>query len=88
MPDAQGSITFVNESVYVVTIQRGDTPVIDLGPTESSTQSTTAGEIWKIIDKDTRRLVDTVTGTAGNQTYRIKFKRGRGEPVKSGSGGD
>ena len=87
MPTAQGSITFMNESVFVVSVQRGNALVIDLAPTESSVQSTAEGEVWSVIDKDTGQQVGTVTGTNGEQTYKIKFKRSRGEPVRSGSGG-
>lgn len=88
MPNAQGSITFVNESLYEVSINRGSDFVMDLAPRLSSTQNTAPGEMWTIIDKGTGREVDTVTGTDGDQTCHIKFKRSRGEPIKSGSGGN
>ncbi len=87
MPAPQGSITFVNESVYVVSVHRGTALVIDLAPSESSKQSTVEGEVWSVIDKDTGQQVGTVTGTNGEQTYKIKFRRSRGEPVRSGGGG-
>ncbi|MGH7495088.1 MAG: hypothetical protein ACREOO_22180 [bacterium] len=87
MPTAPGSIMFMNESVYVVSVHRGNVLVLDLAPTESSVQSTVEGEVWSVIDKDTAQQVGMVTGTNGEQTYRIKFKRSRGEPVRSGSGG-
>lgn len=87
MPNAQGSIMFINESAYVVSVHRGNAFVIDLASQASSVQNTTEGETWSVIDKDTQQEVGTVTGTNGAQTYRIKFKRSRGEPVRSGSGG-
>lgn len=88
MSNAQGSITFVNQSLYEVSINRGSDFVIDLAPKLSSTQNTAPGEAWTILDKGTGQQVGTVTGTDGDQTYNIKFKRGRGEPIKSGSGGN
>jgi hypothetical protein len=48
---------------------------------------TSDGEVWSVIDKDTGQQVGTVTGTNGEQTYKIKFRRSRGEPVRSGGGG-
>lgn len=88
MSNSQGSIAFVNESVYEVSINRGGDFVIDLAPKQSSTQNTAPGDVWTVIDKGTGQQVGTVTGTDGDQTYHIKFKRSRGEPIKSGAGGN
>ena len=86
MAAAMGSITFVNESKFAASVYRGDTLVIDLAPGQSSKQDTAAGQVWIIKDRDTGRQVGTVTGTDGDQTYKIKFGRGRGEPTQSGGG--
>lgn len=88
MSNAQGRITFVNQSRYEVSINRGSNFVIDLAPKLSSTQNTAVGDVWTVIDKGTGQEVGKVTGTDGDQTYNIKFKRSRGEPIKSGSGGN
>lgn len=88
MPAPQGSITFVNKSAFDASIFRESTFVTDLAPAGSSTQNTAQGEVWNIKDKATGRFVGTVTGTSEDQTYEIKFKRGRGEPVQGGSGGN
>jgi hypothetical protein len=87
-----GSIKFVNASAFdasVYTLDDGGnaTLVVDLAPNTSSDQNTTAGQAWVAKDKDTGREVGKVTGTSGHQTYRIEFKRARGEPQSSGAGG-
>lgn len=92
MPSETGTITFVNASafnasVYVLAGNGNETFVVDLSPNQSSKQNTVAGQVWIVKDKDTGQKVGTVTGKAGDQTYEIKFRRGRGGPEQAGSGG-
>jgi len=87
MPDAKGSIKFVNASKFVASVYREDVFVIDLAPGKSSKQDTADGQVWIVKDKDTGREVGRVTGTNEHQTYSIKFGRGRGGPESSGGGG-
>jgi hypothetical protein len=92
MPAAKGTIKFVNASefdasVYVLDERKNEAFKVDLAPGESSVQDTAEGQVWIVKDKETGREVGTVRGTTDRQTFEIKFKRGRGEPVRSGSGG-
>ncbi|MCI0695512.1 hypothetical protein L0337_26335 [candidate division KSB1 bacterium] len=92
MPSAEGTITFVNASVfdasvYVLDENGNETFIVDLSPDQSSKQATVAGQVWIVKDKDTGRQVGTATGKAGDQTYEIKFRRSRGEPEQTRGGG-
>lgn len=92
MPSVKGTITFVNASrfeasVYAVEATGIEALVVDLLSGQSSKQDTVAGQVWNVKDKGTGRQVGTVTGTAGDQTYEIKFQRGRGEPEQTRGGG-
>ncbi len=92
MPAAKGTITFVNASVFKASVYAVDENgneafVVDLSPNQSSKQDTVAGQVWIVKDKDTGRQVGTATGKAGDQTYEIKFRRGRGEPEQTRGGG-
>jgi hypothetical protein len=92
MPSAKGTITFVNASMYLTSVYAVDgngkeTFVIDLSPDQSSKQDTAAGQAWIVKDKDTGRQVGTATGKAGDQTYEIKFMRGRDTPEQTRGGG-
>lgn len=92
MPSVKGTITFVNvsvfdASVYAVDAKGHEAFVVDLLPDQSSKQNTVTGQAWIVKDKDTGRQVGTATGTAGDQTYEIKFQRGRGEPEQTRGGG-
>jgi hypothetical protein len=92
MPSAQGTITFVNASlfgasVYALDENGNEKFAVALSPNQSSRQNTVAGQVWIVKDKDTGQQVGTATGKAGDQTYEIKFRRSRGGPEESGSGG-
>lgn len=92
MSSAKGTITFTNASifpasVYVLDENGNETFVVDLSPKQSSKQETADGQDWIVKDKDTGRQVGTATGKAGDQTYEIRFRRGRGEPDSTRGGG-
>ncbi|MFQ5633118.1 MAG: hypothetical protein ACE5I1_30490 [bacterium] len=89
---ANGSIEFWNKSEYDAGVYTLDNKgkekfVVDLGPDNSSTQSTASGQNWIVKDKETGEQVGSVTGSESYQLYEIKIKRsgGRGTPDTSGA---